>query len=116
MARPCFFAFTAEEQKRRDNALINDVKRELRSKKNTKILEKINDAKWLLTSVKKRNETVQKVGEYICSKQIAFFENNPLKINTLSNKKIADEIGVHPSTVSRILRKLKILMLMLRKI
>ena len=84
--------------------MIGDVKRELRSKKNTKILEKINDAKWLLTSVKKRNETVQKVGEYICSKQIAFFENNPLKINTLSNKKIADEIGVHPSTVSRILR------------
>ena len=27
-----------------------------------------------------------------------------LKLNTLSNKEIADEIGVHPSTVSRILR------------
>ena len=68
------------------------------------VLEKINDAKWLLTSVKKRNETVQKVGKYICLKQIAFFDNNPLKINALSNKEIADEIGVHPSTVSRILR------------
>ena len=87
-----------------DDELIDNVKKELKSQKNTKILEKINDAKWLLTSVKKRNETVQKVGEYICSKQIAFFENNPLKINTLSNKEIADEIGVHPSTVSRILR------------
>ena len=87
-----------------DNELINDVKKELRSKKNEQILKKINDAKWLLTSVKKRNETVQKVGEYICTKQIAFFEDNPLKINSLSNKKIANEIGVHPSTVSRILR------------
>ena len=47
---------------------------------------------------------IKKVGEYICSKQIAFFENNPLKMNTLSNKEIANEIGVHPSTVSRILR------------
>ena len=87
-----------------DNDLISDVKKELKSKKNKEILEKINDAKWLLTSVKKRNETVQKVGKYICLKQIAFFDDNPLKINALSNKEIADEIGVHPSTVSRILR------------
>ena len=47
---------------------------------------------------------MRNVGEYICSKQISFFEDNPLKLNTLSNKEIADEIGVHPSTVSRILR------------
>ena len=87
-----------------DDKLIGDVKKELKLKKNTQILQKINDAKWLLKSVKKRNEIVQKVGEYICSRQIAFFEDNPLKINTLSNKEIADEIGVHPSTVSRILR------------
>jgi RNA polymerase sigma-54 factor len=89
---------------RLDDKLIGDVKKELKLKKNTQILQKINDAKWLLKSVKKRNETVQKVGEYICSKQIAFFEDNPLKINTLSNKEIADKIAVHPSTVSIILR------------
>ena len=87
-----------------DNDLVSDVKKELKKKKNEEILQKINDAKWLLTSVKKRNDTVKSVGEYICTKQIAFFEDNPLKLNTLSNKEIADEIGVHPSTVSRILR------------
>tara|TARA_B100001250_G_scaffold404104_1_gene419566 strand:+ start:3876 stop:5144 length:1269 start_codon:yes stop_codon:yes gene_type:complete len=87
-----------------DEDLIAKVKKEIKSKKNSKILEKINEAKWLLTSVGKRNDTVKKVGKYICSKQIAFFENNPLKINTLNNKEIANEIGVHPSTVSRILR------------
>ena len=87
-----------------DNELIMDVKKELKSKKNDELLGKINDAKWLLTSVKKRNITVEKVGEYICTKQLAFFQENPLKINTLSNKEIANEIGVHPSTVSRILR------------
>jgi RNA polymerase sigma-54 factor len=87
-----------------DNDLISDVKKELKKNKNEEILQKINDAKWLLTSVKKRNDTVKNVGEYICTKQIAFFDDNPLKLNTLSNKEIADEIGVHPSTVSRILR------------
>ena len=87
-----------------DKDLIDSVKKELKNKKNKEIMQKINDAKWLLTSVKKRNDTVRNVGEYICSKQISFFEDNPLKLNTLSNKEIADEIGVHPSTVSRILR------------
>ena len=84
--------------------MSQEKKKELKKKKNEEILQKINDAKWLLTSVKKRNDTVKSVGEYICTKQIAFFEDNPLKLNTLSNKEIADEIGVHPSTVSRILR------------
>ena len=87
-----------------DDDLINQVRQELKTKKNKKLLAKINEAKWLLRSVKKRNETVQKVGQYICLKQISFFDENPLKINTLTNKEIADEIGVHPSTVSRILR------------
>ena len=87
-----------------DKDLIDSVKKELKNKKNKEMMQKINDAKWLLTSVKKRNDTVRNVGEYICSKQISFFEDNPLKLNTLSNKEIADEIGVHPSTVSRILR------------
>ncbi len=87
-----------------DNDLIKQVKKELKINKNPDMLNKINDAKWLLKSVKKRNDTVKKVGEYICSKQMAFFKNNPLRINTLNNKKIAAEIGVHPSTISRILR------------
>jgi RNA polymerase sigma-54 factor len=87
-----------------DENLINQVKKELKINKNPDILKKINEARWLLTSVKKRNDTVKKVGEYICNKQIAFFENNPLKINTLNNKEIANQIGVHPSTISRILR------------
>ena len=87
-----------------DDNLIEQVKRELKRNKNPDMLNKINDAKWLIRSVKKRNDTIKKVGEYICTKQIAFFENNPLKINTLNNKEIAEEIGVHPSTISRILR------------
>ena len=87
-----------------DDSLIKQVKKELKINKNPEMLNKINEAKWLLKSVKKRNDTVKKVGEYICSKQIAFFKNNPLKINTLNNKEIAEKIGVHPSTISRILR------------
>ena len=87
-----------------DKSLIEETSAQLKINPNKKLLEKIQDARWLLSSVKKRNETVIKVGKLICSKQISFLQDNPLKINPLTNKNLSDELGLHPSTVSRILR------------
>jgi RNA polymerase sigma-54 factor len=87
-----------------DKSLIEKTSAQLKINPNKKLLEKIQDARWLLSSVKKRNETVIKVGKLICSKQISFLQDNPLKINPLTNKNLSDELGLHPSTVSRILR------------
>jgi len=87
-----------------DENLTNNFKKDLKKNKNPKISEKIATARWLLTSIKKRNETILKVGEYIFSKQINFFEDNPIKIETLTNKEISEQLNIHPSTVSRILR------------
>ena len=87
-----------------DKKLVNSVQQELKKDPNENILDKIQNAKWLLRAVKKRNETVLKVGEIICKKQNAFFKNEPLEIKPLSNKEISDQLGLHPSTISRILR------------
>ena len=87
-----------------DNDLIDKTNTQLKIKPNKELSEKIQDARWLLSSIKKRNETVMQVGELICKKQISFLQDNPLKINPLSNKSLSDELGLHPSTVSRILR------------
>ena len=87
-----------------DENLANNIKKDLKKNKNPKISEKIAAARWLLTSIKKRNETVLKVGEYIFSKQINFFKDNPIKIETLTSKEISKQLNIHPSTVSRILR------------
>ena len=87
-----------------DSQLVEQSIHELKKNPNKEISEKIQDAKWLLSSVKKRNETVRDVGELICKKQISFLEENPLKINPLTNKELSEELGIHPSTVSRILR------------
>jgi len=87
-----------------DEDLIEKTSLQLKNKPNKKLAEKIQDARWLLSSVKKRNDTVMQVGELICKKQNSFFQDNPLKINPLSNKNISDELGFHPSTISRILR------------
>jgi len=87
-----------------DHDLIEKTNTQLKSNPNKELADKIQDAKWLLSSIKKRNDTVMQVGELICKRQISFLQDNPLKINPLSNKSLSDELGLHPSTVSRILR------------
>ena len=87
-----------------DHQLVKSVKQELKNNPNKELSEKIKDAKWFLKAIKKRNETVLRVGEIICNKQFAFFEDELLEIKPLTNKEIAKQLGVHPSTVSRILR------------
>jgi RNA polymerase sigma-54 factor len=87
-----------------DHDLIEKMNTQLKNNPNKELADKIQDAKWLLSSIKKRNDTVMQVGELICKRQISFLQDNPLKINPLSNKSLSDELGLHPSTVSRILR------------
>ena len=87
-----------------DQDLIEKTNTQLKNNPNKELADKIQDAKWLLSSIKKRNDTVMQVGELICKRQISFLQDNPLKINPLSNKSLSDELGLHPSTVSRILR------------
>ena len=84
--------------------LIEKTNTQLKNNPNKELADKIQDAKWLLSSIKKRNDTVMQVGELICKRQISFLQDNPLKINPLSNKSLSDELGLHPSTISRILR------------
>ena len=87
-----------------DHDLIEKTNTQLKNNSNKELADKIQDARWLLSSIKKRNDTVMQVGELICKRQISFLQDNPLKINPLSNKSLSDELGLHPSTVSRILR------------
>jgi len=71
---------------------------------NIKLQEKISEAKWLIKSVEKRNETIKKVGTLICYKQVEFLLNKSIQLNSLSNVEIAKELKLSPSTISRILR------------
>ena len=71
---------------------------------NIKLKEKILDAKWLIRSINKRNETIQRVGTLICQKQIKFLSSESIQLNPLSNIELANDLEVSPSTISRILR------------
>ncbi len=88
-------------------SLDSELEQLAKDKKNTvniALQEKIADAKWLIRSVKKRNETVREVGELICRMQAEFLLGQSLQLNPLSNLELARELKLSPSTISRILR------------
>ena len=65
------------------------------------INKKLVDALKLIKSIEQRRNTIYRVVEAILKAQYDFFEKGPVHLKTLTLKDIADEVGVHESTVSR---------------
>ena len=63
---------------------------------------KIGEAKWLQKAVDQRNKTILKVASVILQKQIGFFKHGLSHMKPLILKDVADAIGMHESTVSRV--------------
>ena len=63
---------------------------------------KIGEAKWLQKAVDQRNKTILKVSSVILKKQIGFFKHGFSHMKPLILKDVADAIGMHESTVSRV--------------
>ncbi len=70
----------------------------------SQLIEKIDDAKWLIRAIKRRNETVYEVGSLICKIQADFLLDLSSELVPLSNIELAKTLKISPSTVSRILR------------
>ncbi len=66
------------------------------------IREKLNSASWLVRSIEQRRTTMLKVMHAIIERQKVFFEKGPPNLGPLKLQDIADMIGMHVSTVSRV--------------
>jgi RNA polymerase sigma-54 factor len=64
--------------------------------------DRLKKALWFLRSLDQRNRTIYKVARYIVNKQRDFFERGLDYIKPLTLMEIAQEIGVHESTVGRV--------------
>ncbi|WP_296462095.1 RNA polymerase factor sigma-54 [Rubinisphaera sp.] len=65
------------------------------------IRKKIESAKWLIDSIEQRHTTLRKVSQAIVDHQTDFLENGPEAIVPLKMQQIADDVGVHVTTISR---------------
>ena len=66
------------------------------------IQDKIAEAKWLSKAIEKRNDTMVKVGSEIVRRQRSFLEHGVQYIKPMVLKDIADAVGMHESTISRV--------------
>src|SRR5262249_51947204 len=62
---------------------------------------KIQAAQWLQESIEQRRNTLEKVTRAIIQHQRAFLDRGPEHIIPLKMQQIADQVGVHVTTVSR---------------
>lgn len=65
------------------------------------IREKIRDGKFLMDAVDLRRKTILKIGRAILERQSGFFENGRDALKPMTMQDVADEIGVHATTVGR---------------
>jgi len=61
----------------------------------------LQEARWLLKNIQARGETLLKVVTCIVRAQTAFLEHGPTALRPLTLREVADQVGLHESTVSR---------------
>lgn len=62
---------------------------------------RLNSAVWLIKSIEQRKQTIYNVVSAIVNYQKDFFEQGKKALKTLTLKQVAEEVGIHESTVSR---------------
>ncbi len=62
----------------------------------------LQEARWLIRSLETRAETLLKVAKAIVGRQSAFLDHGPEAMRPLVLREIAEEVGLHESTISRV--------------
>ena len=84
------------------SSMLRDGVPSCNEKEKDYVSEKVRSASWLIRSLYQRQRTLYKVVESIVKHQQPFFRDGVTKLAPLILKDIADDIGMHESTVSRI--------------
>ena len=64
--------------------------------------EKLRNAQWLIRAIEQRRKTIIRVSECIVDKQREFFEQGVGHLKPMILRDVADALGMHESTISRV--------------
>ena len=81
------------------------IQRADKSPDNTYMQGQLQEARWLIKSLHSRNETLMKVSTCIVERQKGFLEHGEEAMKALVLHDVAEEVGMHESTISRITNK-----------
>jgi RNA polymerase sigma-54 factor len=66
------------------------------------LASQLQEARWLIKNVQQRFDTILRVAQAIVDRQRQFFEHGEVAMRPLVLREIADILGLHESTVSRV--------------
>ena len=75
---------------------------EHRESQHAELAQHLQEARWTVKNVQQRFSTILMVAEAILKRQQHFLEFGPMAMKPLGLREIADELGLHESTVSRV--------------
>lgn len=78
------------------------VRRADSSADNVAMKNHLQEARWFIKSLHSRNETLLKVARSIVQHQRDFLEQGPMAMKPLVLRDVAEEVGMHESTISRV--------------
>jgi RNA polymerase sigma-54 factor len=84
------------------NQVYADLFQRHRSDQHGELVGHLQDARWTLRNVEQRFSTILDVAQAIVRRQRHFLEFGAMAMKPLVLREIADEVGVHESTVSRV--------------
>jgi RNA polymerase sigma-54 factor len=86
--------------KLRVNAMYANILKQ--SKGEGSLSSQLQEAKWLIKNMRQRFDTILRVSEAIVDRQRNFFSHGEVAMRPLVLREIADTLGLHESTISRV--------------
>jgi RNA polymerase sigma-54 factor len=86
----------------RVNQFYADLVQKSRDANGKNLAGQLQEARWLIKNIQQRFETILKVTEAIVENQRHFFDHGEVAMRPLVLREIADQVGLHESTVSRV--------------
>jgi len=83
------------------NGMYMKLARQARGEDKKYLRDRLQEARWLISGLEMRNQTLQAVTRAIVERQHDFFNEGESGLKPLLQREVAESIGVHESTVSR---------------
>ncbi|RTZ45850.1 RNA polymerase factor sigma-54 [Candidimonas sp. SYP-B2681] len=87
--------------KARLNSAYTQLFRQARYSERSLMAQALQEARWLMRSLEQRSSTIHRVAQAIVARQQTFFDYGEIALRPLMLSEIADELGMHESTISR---------------
>lgn len=86
----------------RINQAYARILKQHRSSSNASMSAQLQEARWIIRNVQQRFDTILRVAQAIVDRQKSFFNHGAVAMRPLVLREIADTLGLHESTVSRV--------------